>query len=180
MDARTLRTGALLLAIGALALGSAAASGLRVNLTDSYPLGVWRLETGSDYQRGAMVIACPPERVAALAKHRGYLTNGACPGGVPPLLKRVVAVAGDRVSVGLQGVSVNGEPIANSRPLVADAGGRQMPAVEGGEVAPGTVWLMSDSNPKSFDSRYFGAVEASRIKGVATPLLVWDDAAEAL
>ena len=55
-----------------------------------------------------------------------------------------------------------------------------MPTPEDGDVALGTVWLMSDSNPESFDSRYFGAVEASRIEGVATPLMLWDDAAEAL
>lgn len=46
-----------------------------------------------------MVAGVSPQ-TAALARARGYLGPGPCAGGVQPLLKRVVAVAGDVVEIG--------------------------------------------------------------------------------
>jgi type IV secretory pathway protease TraF len=39
-------------------------------------------------------------------------------------------------------------------------------------VRTGEVWLLSVHHPRSFDSRYFGAVPVTNIQGVARPIWV--------
>ena len=53
-------------------------------------------------------MACVSADAAAVARARGYLLPGPCPGGVQPVLKPVVAVAGDIVELGPETVVVNG------------------------------------------------------------------------
>ena len=43
-------------------------------------------------------------------------------------------------------------------------------------VPAGRVWLVSSYNPYSFDSRYFGPVALSAVRGVARPLWLLDAA----
>jgi type IV secretory pathway protease TraF len=47
------------------------------------------------------------------------------------------------------------------------------PVASGGYSVPaGEVWLLSGHDPRSFDSRYFGAVPVTNIQGVARPIWV--------
>ena len=39
-------------------------------------------------------------------------------------------------------------------------------------VTPNEVWLLSNYDPRSFDSRYFGPVPAANVLGVAHPVWV--------
>ena len=75
-------------------------------------------------------------------------------------------MAGDRVSIDSTGVSVNGIRLANSTPLKVDRAGRPLKvyALKDHFLAPGEVLLMSEYNPDSFDSRYFGQVPGSLIE----------------
>lgn len=157
--------GVILLAVGGLA-------GLRVNWTASYPLGIYR-PLNTPWHKGDLVIADVPVdgSIFQAALRRGYIHAGIRK--PEPILKRVVAVAGDRVDVA-DVVSVNGTVIPNSRLLMYDTAGRPVPhdAISG-IVPAGYVWLMSDYSPQSFDSRYFGAIAAKYIRGPVRPLLVW-------
>ena len=40
-------------------------------------------------------------------------------------------------------------------------------------LARNELFLLSDTNPASLDSRYFGPITASEVLGVARPLLTW-------
>ena len=158
-------------AAGLLAQGA----GLVVNHTPSAPRGLWRVAplTGP-LKRGQMVRLCPPDEPPfRLARERGYLANGRCPGGYEPMLKIVRAIPGDLVEVGAEGVAVNGGLIANSAPLARDGAGRALDAMPEGlyPVADGEVWLISTYARASFDSRYFGPAASARIDGEASPLL---------
>jgi conjugative transfer signal peptidase TraF len=106
--------------------------------------------------------------------HRGYIASGVCPGGYEPLLKPVAAIAGDVVSVNAAGIAVNGNPVADTVALAQDSAGRALQALPLGlyRVSPGEVWVLSDHDPRSFDSRYFGAVPAAKIAGIARQLWV--------
>jgi conjugative transfer signal peptidase TraF len=73
-----------------------------------------------------------------------------------------------------KGVSVNARALPNSRPLQADAVGRPLPSASGGPVPPGEVWVMSEYHPRSFDSRYYGPIEAACIEGRVRPVFVWE------
>jgi type IV secretory pathway protease TraF len=48
------------------------------------------------------------QRRGGLGRARGYLRPGLCEGGVQPVIKPVVAVAGDVVDLGPAAVIVNG------------------------------------------------------------------------
>ena len=66
-----------------LALGLVLAHqvGLRLNTTRSIPLGLY-LISNEPIQTGAYVLWCPPQRPEFnLAKERGYIGAGFCPGG---------------------------------------------------------------------------------------------------
>lgn len=164
-------------ALGALGLswGVAWSCGVRVNISGSVPLGLWR-ETPlqGQIQRGQVVAVCPEDNAAfRLAKSRGYIEDdGWCPDGSQLMFKPVAAVAGDLVRVSDAGVSVNGSALPNSAPLKRDYREQPLPTLQPGSytVQPGTVWLVSSYNSRSFDSRYFGAVSASAVRGVVTPL----------
>lgn len=165
----------------ALAGGMAAhAAGYRVNLTASAPTGVWRLEPidGHDIQRGDLVSVCPPRAlvVEAMAS-AGYLEPGTCASGSAELLKPVVAVAGDTVEITTFGVRVNGTLLPNSKAVRRSIGSAELRSLPYGAyyVEAGDVWLVSSYSAESFDSRYFGPVDAATIEGIARPAFVRGD-----
>ena len=105
-----------------------------------------------------------PTEAATLAAQRGYL-----PARIP-LLKRVGAVAPQEVCVFGALVWIDGVPVAVV--LAADRLGRPLPSwPHCRRLEPGELFLLSVTNPASFDSRYFGPVSAAAVIGVAYP--VW-------
>jgi conjugative transfer signal peptidase TraF len=113
---------------------------------------------------GSIVLTTLPTNAAALAAQRGYL-----PARVP-LLKRVGAIAPQHVCVVDALVWIDGVPVAVVRP--ADRLGRPLPSwSQCRQLRPGELFLLSSTNPASFDSRYFGPVSTSAVIGVAHP--VW-------
>jgi len=166
------------------------ASPLSINLSESLPVGLYWTrplsQTGSDsaplpsgdsgaglaLEVGMLVSACLPPEVARSALKRGYLPEGSCPSGAAPVGKTVAALPGDTVGVTDSGSFVNGALLPNSTPLLRDSRGRSMPLLRGRLVLPaGTAWLYSGHSPRSFDSRYYGPVSLSNLRGQLFPLL---------
>ncbi len=147
-------------------------AGLRVNLTPSYPLGLWRIEPPSrGVAAGDKIFICPPPTMAfATARERGYLGHGLCPGWFSPLIKTVVAVAGQHVVVD-GSVAVDGVRLPHSSIRPVDGRGRALAPADGGIVAAGKLFLFSEFEG-SYDSRYFGPIPAVGVLGLAQPLLV--------
>jgi conjugative transfer signal peptidase TraF len=162
---------ALLVSLGLLCV--AIAAGLRINGTHSFPVGFyWAI--GKRPERGDLVFVSPPALPAfALAKERGYLNVGHSPAS--HIIKRLAGVPGDRVTIDAAGVEVNGVRLFNSTPMTHDGAGRPLHfyALQNYILGPHEVLLMSDYSSASFDSRYFGPLQATTIKGVITPLLTW-------
>ncbi len=98
-------------------------------------------------------------------------------GGAALLGKVVLAVAGDEVSFGEGGLTVNGHAVAGSRPLARDSAGRLLAHWPFGRLrlAAGEVWLFAPFHPRSYDSRYFGPVAAAAIRGWLMPVAVVND-----
>jgi conjugative transfer signal peptidase TraF len=162
---------AVLTALGGAILAAVLALGLHINLSQSAPRGVYRAVAGTP-TRGAWVAACVRTEAAALARARGYLGRGSCAGGVRPVLKPVVAIAGDVVELGRDGVAVNGQRLPDSASADADSVGRALPHPVRGRhlVAPGELWLVSTRVPNSWDSRYLGPIMMSQVRAVARPI----------
>ena len=142
------------------------------NPSDSVPVGWYRVDPqrhGADslprpLSVGSVVLTSLPPDVAALAAQRGYLPTRV------PLLKRVGAVAPQHVCILGGQVRIDGVPVAVALP--ADRLGRPLPTLQlCRRLEPGELFLLSVTNPASFDSRYFGPVSASATIGVAHP--VW-------
>ncbi|HEL3178689.1 TPA: S26 family signal peptidase [Stenotrophomonas maltophilia] len=111
----------------------------------------------------SIVLTTLPPDAAALAAQRGYL-----PARVP-LLKRVGAVAPQHVCVVDALVWIDSVPVAAVLPT--DRLGRPLPSwLQCRQLRPGELFLLSSTNPASFDSRYFGPVSASAVIGVARPI----------
>ncbi|MBX3321048.1 MAG: conjugative transfer signal peptidase TraF [Nitrospira sp.] len=120
---------------------------------------------------------CPPERPEFdLAKERGYIGVGFCPGGYGNMMKKVVASDHDVVSVTDEGVTINGTLLPASQPSEADSMGRPLPRFRGTDhvLAASELLLMSDTNSRSFDARYFGPVHRAHIQSLIYPVWTWE------
>jgi len=140
-------------------------TGVRLNASPSLPAGLYWITSDP---RAEFVEFCPPEPFATLSIERQYRVRSSrgCPDGGVPLLKTIVAQAGDSVEFSSRGIYVNGIPIPNTAPKPQDTAGRPLPHWPFGryEVAPDTVWVASSFNSRSFDSRYFGPISETAIK----------------
>ncbi len=144
--------------------------GIRVNASASLPIGLYRTTN----QRSAdLVEFCPEELYATLSAERAYRETGDCPDGAEPLMKPIVALDGDIVTVSPTGVGVNGRLLRNSAPRRLDTDNRSLEHWPFGtyRVCPGTAWVISSFNARSFDSRYFGPIPFTRIRSYLRPLL---------
>lgn len=152
-----------------------AATGARLNVTRSLPPGLYWV-VDRPVERHAYVRFCPPNEGAfALAMERGYLSDsGDCPSG-SPMIKRVAGLAGDSVDATETGVSINGQRLPLSAFRQTDGLGRPMPQPNRGErrLRDSDLWVMSDTNDRSFDSRYFGPIDRAWVKEVLVPVLTW-------
>lgn len=132
------------------------------NASASAPIGLYRLHADSPVRRGDMVVAWTPEPARSLAASRRYLPSNV------PLVKRVAAVAGDRVCASNGAILINGRRVATR--LQSDAAGRPMPWWGGcRRLRVGEYFLLMDS-PASFDGRYFGVTRRSGVIGRAEQL----------
>lgn len=167
---RTIRVAAYSL----MALGLATASGITINWTPSIPVGLWQqTRITGPVRPGDIIRICPPSDPQT---QRYVERGGFCPGNVLPYDKPVAAVAGDIVTTSGRGsLFINGKPFLGSAPLPTDTAGRPLkPYPEGTYVVPvGQVWVISTSNPGSYDSRYFGPLDASGVIGTLTPVLTF-------
>ena len=145
---------------------------LTYNPSDSVAVGWYRVDPfdhrASSLPRrleaGSIVLVPLPAEAATLAAQRGYLPTRI------PLLKRVGAVAPQEVCIADGKVHIDGVPSAAV--LSADRWGRPLPSWQQcHRLRHGELFLLSVTNPASFDSRYFGPVSAASVIGVARP--VW-------
>ncbi|GHC90511.1 chromosome segregation protein ParM [Pseudorhodoferax aquiterrae] len=167
---------ATLAAIGFAALAWAAFVSplprLTYNPSDSVAVGWYRIEQfaprtaslPSPLSVDSIVLVPLPAKAAMLAAQRGYLPTRV------PLLKRVGAAAPQHVCIVAGQVHIDRVPVAAA--LLADRQGRPLPSLQlCRRLEPGELFLLSATNPASFDSRYFGPVSASAVIGIAHP--VW-------
>ena len=153
-----------------IAFAATSALGLRVNASPSLPLGLYQATSTNS----GLVEFCPDEPAASVAIKRGYRQGGSCPDGAAPLLKPIVAQAGDVVRLSENGIEVNEHHLPNTAPLSADTAARPLVHWPYGTylVKAGELWVASTYNARSFDSRYFGPIRESVIRSRVRPVLV--------
>ena len=137
------------------------------NPSDSVPVGWYAVHPfvrGTHaISVGSVVLAWLPHEAAVLAARRDYLPRQV------PLLKPVAAVAPETVCVTGGVVRIDGRPVAAV--LSVDGRGRPLHAWNHcRRLHAGELFLLSTSNPASYDSRYFGPVRTSSVLGIAHPI----------
>ena len=156
------------------AMGLLYAVGARINTSNSIPEGLY-WTSHALIKKGDYVIFCPPkEKIFDEAMRRGYIDVGFCPGGYGYMMKAVLAVNGDIISINNNGVEVNGHILPYSKPIAADSLDRPLPHLNITKHLSNTeLLLMTDQSPISFDARYFGPISRSQIKSVIKPIFTW-------
>ena len=130
------------------------------NASDSAPRG-WYVVVPADHLRvGQYVVARLPEDIGVLAASRGYVPRSV------PVLKRIAAIGGQRVCIRGAAVYIDGVEVA--RVLDADLSKRPLTAWRRCRpLVQGELFLLNADVPQSFDSRYFGPVDISFVRGRA-------------
>ena len=149
----------------AVATALMALAGIRINLTESLPRGLYRTSAFRPdvVAYGDLVTFCP--RPVAVAPVAPYLIAGddcAGPDGrvvYAELAKAIAGLPGDTVTVDATGVRVDGVPLPHSAPLAHSRSGAPVAAALGTHVlGPGEYWMHSGRVRYSLDSRYYGPV----------------------
>lgn len=133
------------------------------NVSASAPIGLYWVWPGAEIDPGDMVIARLPQAVRQIAAQRRYLPMNV------PLVKRVVAVAGDEVCALGNEIFLNRRRIATRS--TRDGAGRIMPRWSGCIRLRGRQLFLLMNAPASFDGRYFGVTDRDEVVGKAQ--LLW-------
>ncbi|MFM9848015.1 MAG: S26 family signal peptidase [Hyphomicrobiaceae bacterium] len=134
------------------------------NVTPSTPIGFY-IVTQAIPNRGDLVVTRLPPGMEALAVSRAMLSANT------PVLKPIAALAGDLVCRSSSTVTINGRFAAIAREL--DRHGRSLPIWRGCRRLSASQIFILAGHPDSFDSRYYGPLDAHRARGVAHPLLTF-------
>ncbi len=139
------------------------------------PLGIYRV-VKKPVTVGAWVEVCLPLNIAKLGLSRNYLMGGSCIGGAEPVIKQVAAIHGDDIEMKKSGVFIDGKLLPHSQSLTRDTQGRPLNSVPLGHYSMnyGDLWLYGNNNFRSWDSRYFGAINNLYVTAVVKPLLTFN------
>lgn len=133
------------------------------NASASVPIGFYEIVPVRHPAVADLLAVMPPKPLADFMVARRYI------GRDVPLMKRVMALPGQKVCrIGLH-ITVDGVPVGDA--LDRDRKGRPLPVWQGcWRVPAGDLFLMNPNVRDSFDGRYFGPLPARDVIGRAIPL----------
>lgn len=136
------------------------------NVSESVPIGLYRLQPVDQLTVTELVTIRPPEPLETFLDLNGYLPVGV------PMLKRILALPGQIVC--RTGLVVTVDNIEVGQAKERDARGRPLPVWQGCRILlADEIFVMNWQSADSFDGRYFGPIPASTVIGRAIP--VWTD-----
>ena len=152
------------------------ALGIIFTYTGSIPIGFYRTVHGAGHiRRGDIIAFCLPDKVAAIGLKRGYLHRGTCANGSEALIKQVIAVPGDTVTITDQKITVDIATLgidyfAPTHVIDKD----HLPVVrfiKAGTYQAKGYWVYGFGSPHySWDSRYYGGIPKGNIAHRLVPL----------
>lgn len=139
------------------------------NHTTSMPLGIYWVDSHNTQPRlNELVMVCLSNdlyRQIAISRH--YLVSSGQCNNLESMLKKIVGVPGNYISVTPAGILVNGLLVPNSAIKPHDEISRKLPsALKSGRI-PQDYYLAMGESESSFDSRYFGLIPANDVIATA-------------
>lgn len=144
-----------------------------VNFTQSMPLGVYIKSYSAFYTKNDLVLVCLDDAIARWAVANHIIADGSGCQHSAPLLKKIAATGGDRVTVNGEGIIINGKLMAHTAPAARHIK-RWIPVNSEILLKDGEYIVVANQNNLSFDSRYFGTVTTENVIAKASPLWLWD------
>jgi conjugative transfer signal peptidase TraF len=137
--------------------------GALINITPSMPIGLYIRADGS-LSRGDVIAFCLSESYQTIGLKQGYLAKGHVCHGADPLIKQVLAIPGDDVLLTNQSIQVNG--ITYHYPThYTDSQGRTLAIYPRGNYKHAVgYWVIGNHSADSWDSRYWGSINAKQIR----------------
>ena len=136
------------------------------NVSESVPIGLYRLQPVERLSVTELVAIQPPEPLKTFLDLNGYLPIGV------PMLKRILALPGQAVC--RTGLTVAVDDIEMGQARERDGRGRPLRVWQGCLVLSGDeIFVMNWQSADSFDGRYFGPIPSSAVIGEAIP--VWTE-----
>jgi len=146
------------------------------NATPSFPIGLYKInKNDKTIKRSKLILICPPAtKLFYKANSKGYVSKGYCSSGLKPLIKKIAATSKDYISIS-KFVYINGIKQPKSNVYKKDSQGNSLKFSDKKNyyLKRNEIFLLSDYNERSFDSRYFGPIDKSLIIGTIEPVLVW-------
>ena len=141
------------------------------NFTDSMPVGLYR-KSADQLSKHSLVLL----NNALLEQHNSLFCQGIDNGYFlrdNNLLKEVIAVAGDIVSVSREGIYINGQKYPGTAAVITDSHGNTLKQSKLTEylLKKDELLVFGNSSSKSFDSRYFGIVKSDEVIATVKPIL---------
>jgi len=132
---------------------------IRLNVSPSVPLGLYRLTAVPAHLDHGMLVVLPVPRSVQHVWSSWV-----------PLLKPIAGLAGDRVCHQENVLYVNG---VSYGPVLREAHGRPLLHIgDGCQILPEGALFLASPMVRSLDSRYYGAVRMTDIAGVAFPIAI--------
>lgn len=146
--------------------------GITINITDSMEKGIY-IEQKKTISAGDIVSVCLSNSDKKFGLDRRYLDAGESCNGTLPVIKKIIAVPGDTVTLQNDFIRVNHIQYAYQTHH-QDSQLRLLNAYPRGIYTNTTgYWLIGTNSQNSWDSRYWGPVKKEQILMVLKPLWIW-------
>lgn len=135
-----------------------------INLSLSEPLGIYKIiRKNKEISRGDLVAVCLSKDWQDYGLQRNYLLPSIRCHGSAPLIKTVIAVPNDNVTLNENNIIVNNK-IYSYKTLKFDSKGKPLKIFPRGIYRNSAgYWLIGTNSSKSWDSRYWGSVNESQV-----------------
>jgi conjugative transfer signal peptidase TraF len=138
-----------------------------IQVSASMPKGVYKIKAADNVSLGQIVIFKIPKNVSDLVQKRRWAPEGL----TYLLMKPIAAKAGDRILISEKGLFLNSVYVGAVERF--DSVGLPLPAIYGEFVLKQNELFTLSYHENSFDSRYFGPIQKSAVKGVVEPLIIF-------
>jgi len=158
-------------------------SGIFINVTASMPVGFYEKHAlPGTITPGLTVLLCPPSPEASPAIRQAIKdnwliksNNAPCKNHLVPFLKNIAAVPGQKITINMSGIYVDGNKLGKTKIQPVAKNGEAIVHYPLGTytVKPGEVWVWDNSSKWAYDSRYWGPISVGNLIASASPVLTW-------